>query len=98
MKKFLIIACCLFVFSCQQAAKSKFIGKWTDGKWRHIEITADNNGFTVEDFSGGDVKYKASLVNNNELMVKSDKGNSIFNYIDGADKLYAGVVEFHREN
>ncbi|HEY5407051.1 MAG TPA: hypothetical protein VIJ92_08185 [Ginsengibacter sp.] len=96
MKKLLIILICFVVLSCRQHYNSKFIGKWTDGTWRHIVISADDKGYVVEDVSGGDKKYRANLISN-ELIVDIKVGKSTFNYISGTDQLFAGPVLFHRE-
>ena len=98
MKRLLVIVFCLLVISCKRHFNSKFLGKWTDGTWRHIVISADASGYLVEDISGGDKTYRATILNTNEMIVDIKHGVSTFNYIGETDELFAGPVLFHRES
>jgi hypothetical protein len=98
MKRILILASCLLALalSCKSRPADKYVGNWTDGRFRHISITATNGGYIVDDISSGNKKYFAKRLDK-ELIVKTQTGISIFNYMPATDGLFAGEVVLHRE-
>jgi len=96
MKKILILISCLFVLSCHKDADDVFVGKWTDGHYRHISITKNGNGYLVNDISNGGKRYVAKRFGD-ELLVTTGTGVSAFNYEKATDGLFAGQVNFFRE-
>jgi hypothetical protein len=96
MKMIFVLIGCLLVISCNDNPGDKFVGKWTDGHLRHIAIETTAGGYIVDDISMGHKKYFAKLLND-ELVVTTQTGVSLFNYIKSTDELFAGQVDFHRE-
>ena len=96
MKKLLILACCLAAVACKRPNDDKFIGKWTDGHYRHISINTAKDGYVVDDISNGGKIYPAKRLGD-ELIVTTETGISIFNYLKATDGLFAGQVNLHRE-
>jgi hypothetical protein len=102
MKKFFVIITCLLALACNSHKNDKpgdeFIGKWTDGTWRHFSIEAAKGGYIVTDISEGHKKFFATYVKDmNALAVQTPKKLSIFSYVKAKDEIFAGVANFHRE-
>src|SRR5579862_4977861 len=102
MKKLFTIVASLLMIACNSPKNDKpgdqFIGKWTDGTWRHFSIVETKGGYTVTDISEGNKKFFATYIKDMDaLAVQTPKKLSIFSYIKTKDEIFAGVANFHRE-